>query len=209
MLRIPRVYSGEPPVDSPRMTYPDARGHPEPPLAGDETATLLGSLDRQRATLAGKCGGLDAAGLRATAGSSPVTLGGLLKHLAFVEDDKFSRFLFARDRQPPWDTVDWAADPDWDWRSAAGDSPEQLQALWQDTVARSPLPAQRGAGRRRPGAADPAHLARRPGTQPASSPDRPDRGVRAARRPCRPHPGVGRRAHRRGPAGLMAAHLRG
>lgn len=41
--------------------------HPEPPLAGDETATLLGSLERQRATLAWKCGDLDAAGLRATA----------------------------------------------------------------------------------------------------------------------------------------------
>jgi hypothetical protein len=119
------------------MTYPDEHGHPEPPLAGDETATLLGSLERQRATLAWKCGGLDAAGLRVTVGASPVTLGGLLKHLAFVEDDKFSRFLFARDRQPPWDTVDWAADPDWDWHSAAGDSPEQLHALWQDTVARS------------------------------------------------------------------------
>jgi hypothetical protein len=28
------------------MTYP---GRPEPPLAGDETATLLGSLERERA----------------------------------------------------------------------------------------------------------------------------------------------------------------
>ncbi len=29
------------------------------------------------------------------------------------------------------------ADPDWDWHSAAEDSPEQLHALWQDAVARS------------------------------------------------------------------------
>lgn len=28
------------------MTVPDEQGHPEPPLAGDETATLLSSLDR-------------------------------------------------------------------------------------------------------------------------------------------------------------------
>src|SRR5882757_7573696 len=54
----------------------------EPPIAGDETATLLGSLERQRATFAWKCGGLDAAGLRATVGASSMTLGGLLKHLA-------------------------------------------------------------------------------------------------------------------------------
>ncbi len=46
------------------MTHQDEQNRPEPPLAGDETATLLGSLERQRATLAWKCGGLDAAGLR-------------------------------------------------------------------------------------------------------------------------------------------------
>ena len=68
------------------MTNADGHGHPEPPVAGDETATLLGSLERQRATLAWKCGGLDAAGLRAKLAPSSITLGGLLKHLASVED---------------------------------------------------------------------------------------------------------------------------
>jgi hypothetical protein len=42
-----------------------------------------------------------------------------------------------RDPEPPWDTVDWDADPDWDWHSAAADTPEQLRELWQDAVARS------------------------------------------------------------------------
>jgi hypothetical protein len=113
--------------------------HPEPPVAGDETATLMGSLERQRATFAWKSGGLDAAGLRATVGTSSMTLGGLLKHLALVEDQYFSRRLLDRDPAPPWDTVDWTADPDWDWHSAAEDSPEQLYALWRDAVARSRL----------------------------------------------------------------------
>ena len=111
--------------------------HPEPPVAGDETATLVGSLERQRATFAWKSGGLDTAGLRATVGASSMTLGGLLKHLALVEDQYFSRRLLDRDPAPPWDTVDWTADPDWDWHSAAGDSPGQLYALWRDAVARS------------------------------------------------------------------------
>jgi len=111
--------------------------HPEPPLAGDETATLLGSLERQRATFAWKCGGLDADGLSATVGVSSVTLGGLLKHLALVEDETFARKLLGQDPGPPWDAVDWAADPDWEWHSAADDSPGQLMALWQDAVARS------------------------------------------------------------------------
>ncbi|MGC4814668.1 DUF664 domain-containing protein [Micromonospora sp. DT228] len=93
------------------MTNADEHGHPEPPIAGDETATLLGSLDRQRATLAWKTGGLDADGLRATLGPSSITLGGLLKHLALVEDLYFSLKLAGRSPGPPWETVDWAANP--------------------------------------------------------------------------------------------------
>ncbi|HEX6508495.1 MAG TPA: DinB family protein [Chloroflexota bacterium] len=112
--------------------------HPEPPISGgDETATLLGSLERQRATFAWKSGGLDAAGLRATVGVSSITLGGLLKHLAYIEDNKFSVLLLGREPASPWNEVDWKADPDWDWHSAAEDTPEQLMTLWQDTVARS------------------------------------------------------------------------
>jgi uncharacterized damage-inducible protein DinB len=119
------------------MTDIDEFGRPEPPLTADETGTLLGFLDWQRATLAWKCSGLDAAGLAATVGVSSMTLGGLLKHLAYVESEWFSRWLPGADRQPPWDTVDWTADHDWDWHSAADDSPEQLLALWQGAVDRS------------------------------------------------------------------------
>ena len=119
------------------MTNLDEQGRPEPPLAADETATLLGFLDYQHATLAWKCAGLDAAGLAATVAASSMTLGGMLKHLAYVEDLWCSRWLHGRDPEPPWDTVDWQADPDWDWHSAAEDSPEQLHALWQDAVAGS------------------------------------------------------------------------
>ncbi len=119
------------------MTDLDEQGRPEPPLAADEAATLQGFLDYQRAPLAWKCRGLDAAGLGATVATSSMTLGGLLKHLSYDEDDWFSRWLHGRDRQPPWDAVDWGADPDWDWHSAAEDSPEQLFALWQNAVARS------------------------------------------------------------------------
>ena len=119
------------------MTDTNEQGRPEPPIAGNETDTMLGSLERQRATLAWKCGGLDAAGLRATLSPSSITLGGLLKHLALVEDDYFSRRLFGRPLGTPWDAVDWDADPDWEWRTAAEDSPEQLMTLWRAAVARS------------------------------------------------------------------------
>jgi len=108
-----------------------------PPVAGDEVSTLLGALERQRGYLAWKCGNLDPAGLRATLGPSTMTLGGLLKHLAAVEDDVFSVKLHGSDPCPPWDTVDWAADPDWEWRTAAEDTPEQVTSLWQQAVERS------------------------------------------------------------------------
>ncbi|GAB2965939.1 DinB family protein [Amycolatopsis acidiphila] len=119
------------------MTDVDEQGRPEPPLAAGEVETLLGFLDFLRATFEWKCAGLDAAGLRATVGVSTMTLGGMLKHLAYVEDHWFSRWLHGHGPRPPWSTVDWDADPDWEWHSAAGDTPEQLRVLWRDTVARS------------------------------------------------------------------------
>ena len=109
----------------------------EPPVAGSETDTLLGSLERERAIFAWKCGGLDAEGLSTTVGASSMTLGGLLKHLALVEDDYFGRRLHGREFGPPWDTADFDADPDWEWHTAAGDSPGELFALWQRAVERS------------------------------------------------------------------------
>lgn len=109
----------------------------EPPVAGDEVATQLGALDRQRSYVAWKCGGVDAAGMRATVGASAVTLGGLLKHLALVEDHTFGWKFLGRPLGPPWDAVDFDADPDWEWRTAADDSPDELMALWEAAVARS------------------------------------------------------------------------
>jgi uncharacterized damage-inducible protein DinB len=119
------------------MTNVDEHGRPEPPVAGDEAATLLGFLDYQRATLAWKCAGLDSAGLSATVGVSTMTLGGLLKHMALVESDWFSRWLRGREEQPPWNAIDWDADRDWEWRTAADDFPDELRALWQDAVNQS------------------------------------------------------------------------
>ncbi len=115
----------------------DEHGRPEPPLAADEVTTLLGFLDYQRATLEWKCRGLDAAALARTVGVSTVTLGGLLKHLAYVEDAWFGRWLAGRERAAPWNAVDWSNDPDWDWHSAADDPADELYALWRTAVERS------------------------------------------------------------------------
>jgi hypothetical protein len=120
------------------MTTPhDAAVPAEPPVAGTEVDTLLGSLERLRSYFAWKCGNLDAAGLRVTLGPSSMTLGGLLKHMSGVEDDVFSVKLHGLPPHEPWDRVDWEADEDWEWHSAADDSPEQLMSLWRDATERS------------------------------------------------------------------------
>ena len=107
------------------------------PIAGDEVATLLGSLDRQRVTFGWKSGGLDVDGLRATVGSSSMSLGGLVKHLALVEDHYFNVRLTGSAPIPPFDAVDFDADPEWEWRTGAQDDPAELYALWERTVASS------------------------------------------------------------------------
>jgi hypothetical protein len=65
----------------------------EPPLAGTEAEHLIGALDRLRMTFRWKADDLDAAGLQARIGASSLTLGGLLKHLALVEDHAFTTKL--------------------------------------------------------------------------------------------------------------------
>jgi uncharacterized protein DUF664 len=105
-------------------------------MGASETATLLGFLERQRATFAWKTSGLDAMALRATLGTSSMTLGGMLKHLTRFEDDMSTEWLLGRKQLPPWDAIDWDTDHDWDWRSAAEDAPAQLYAGWTDAVAR-------------------------------------------------------------------------
>jgi uncharacterized damage-inducible protein DinB len=119
------------------MTDVDEPGYPEPPAVGDEAATLVGSLERQRATLAWKCADLDATGLSTRVGASSMTLGGLLKHLAYMEDINFFRDLAGRDLPAPWNGVNWRIESDWEWHSSAADPPERLYALWRDAVARS------------------------------------------------------------------------
>ncbi|MEC3956582.1 DUF664 domain-containing protein [Nocardia sp. CDC153] len=109
----------------------------EPPLAGSEAEHLVGALERLRATFRWKADGLDEAGLNARVGASALTLGGLLKHLSRAEDEMFGAKLSGERPSAPWDSVDWRADPDWDFTSAAADSPKELYALWDSTVARS------------------------------------------------------------------------
>jgi hypothetical protein len=108
----------------------------EPPLAGTEPEHLLGALDRLRTTFRWKADDLDADGLRTRIGASALTLGGLLKHLALVEDEISTMRLSGGRIGEPWET-DWRPDDDWVFTSAADDAPEKLYALYDGAVERS------------------------------------------------------------------------
>jgi len=109
----------------------------EPPLASTETEHLLGALDRLRTTFRWKADDLDSAGLDTRIGASTLTLGGLLKHLASVEDYTTTHKLRGEPIGAPWDGVDWDGTTDWDFESAADDTPEELYALYDGAVDRA------------------------------------------------------------------------
>jgi hypothetical protein len=107
----------------------------EPPLAGTEVEHLLGALDRLRTTFRWKADGLDDEGLRTRIASSSLTLGGLLKHLALVEDHASTERLSGSPIGEPW-TSTWQGEG-WDFASAADDPADELYALWDAAVERS------------------------------------------------------------------------
>jgi uncharacterized damage-inducible protein DinB len=109
----------------------------DPPHAGSEAETLVDFLDYHRDTLRLKAEGLDAAQLDQRLEPSTITLGGLLKHMSYVEDWWFNQVFADNPAPEPWASVDWKADGDWDWNSAAADTPEQLRTLYDDTIATS------------------------------------------------------------------------
>jgi uncharacterized damage-inducible protein DinB len=107
-------------------------------MRGDEVDTAVITLERNRRTFAWKCADVGAEGLRLRLGASSVTLGGLLKHLAWVEELYFQNKLADRPSTAPFDQRDLERDwDDWVWTSAADDSPAELRALWGETVHRS------------------------------------------------------------------------
>ncbi|MGH3167883.1 MAG: DUF664 domain-containing protein [Trebonia sp.] len=109
----------------------------DPPIAGTEIEHITGMLDRLRTIFRYKTDGLDAKGLQVRVGASALTLGGLLKHLAACEDYYFTVKLTGEPVGAPWDATGWDGSNDWEFKSAADDSPEYLYDLWDGAVERS------------------------------------------------------------------------
>ena len=116
------------------MTDSEQDPRTDPPLTANEADTVLGYLAYQRDTLRMKVDGLDQSQLAQTLAPSTMTLGGMVKHLALVED-WWIRIVFAGLPEiAPWAGADWEADTDWDWHSAVHDTPDVLIALWDSAI---------------------------------------------------------------------------
>jgi uncharacterized damage-inducible protein DinB len=116
---------------------PDEHGRVEAGFHDDERTMLGAFLDHHRATLVWKASGLTPAQLAQPLAPSSLTIGGLVKHLALVEDSWFTTRFAGHAEPEPWASADWDAYPDWEHHSAAGDSPEQLLALYAAACERS------------------------------------------------------------------------
>jgi uncharacterized damage-inducible protein DinB len=109
----------------------------DPPETGTELDQLTRYLDVQRATMLRKCEGLRAEQLAQTHPPSTLTLGGLLNHLALVEDSWFRVRFAGLPGDDLWAGIDWDADPDYEFRSAADAEPDELRRRYSDACARS------------------------------------------------------------------------
>ncbi|PCC28875.1 hypothetical protein CIK76_09170 [Glutamicibacter sp. BW80] len=106
----------------------------EPPMDGTEEAHLLGMLDRLRTTFRYKADGLDIEQLAARLPSSDLSIGGLLQHLAVVEDENFA-YLIARGQ--PEIVLEFSAEGRDQFAVNAEENPEALYARYDKAVLRS------------------------------------------------------------------------
>lgn len=116
----------------------DDEGRRMPPLSEGEAATLLGFLDYQRATFDWKSRDLSTEQLRRKlTHPSQMTLGGLMKHLAIVEDDWISKTATGGQLPQVWNELGITREDDWEWTSALQDSGDDLRSIWSAAVDRS------------------------------------------------------------------------
>ncbi|MFF5217370.1 DinB family protein [Micromonospora sp. NPDC000442] len=109
-----------------------------PDVAADERSTLEQFLDFHRQCVLDTLDGLghdDAAARLLPA--TQLTIGGIVKHLARVEDLWFQEKLLGAPVPEPWASAPLDADPDWDFHSAGEDSPADLCALYAAVCQRS------------------------------------------------------------------------
>jgi len=103
-----------------------------PPLNADERTTLTAFLDAYRADVLSRLDRVTPS--QAAAHLLPgtdMTIGGIVKHLAQMEDLWFTHKLLGHDFPLPWAALASPSDETWAWASAAAsDSIDELRALY-------------------------------------------------------------------------------
>jgi hypothetical protein len=113
-------------------------GRAMPPLQADERTTLESWLDFYRATLVMKCDGLTDEQLRtASVPPSPLTLLGLVQHMAEVERNWFRRVLLGEQVPPIHDPEADPTGPDGGFGLAEGSTFAGARATWEAEIARA------------------------------------------------------------------------
>jgi hypothetical protein len=106
-----------------------------PPHAADEATMLRSYLAYFRATILRQTEGLDAVQLATPLPPAAMTLGGILKHLTWVENYWWVRVLEDGPELPWVPEGAFDADRDWEWTSAREDTWTVLVSRFQDAVA--------------------------------------------------------------------------
>ena len=111
------------------------RTEPGPAVGGLEL--LEQYLDLQRQTMLAKAAGLDRDGMAQRLPSSALSLGGLLYHLALVEESWMEVRFGGREMPQPWSEVDFDTDPTWEFRTGGELDPEAVRQRYRQACERS------------------------------------------------------------------------
>ncbi len=110
---------------------------PEVDRAPDERTALIEMLDYYRTVMVRKAEDLTDDQLAVELPPSDLTLGGLLMHLALVEDSWFQSTFLGGDLGEPWSSFDWDSDPDWEFHNAHEYTKSQIIAQYEGSLSRS------------------------------------------------------------------------
>ena len=105
----------------------------DPPYSAPEFEMLTAFLDYYRTVMIRKIEGLDPEGLRHSPVDSGTSLGGLIKHLAYVERHWFGSTYGGLELEYPWTDED----PDADFRVADDETVDSLTAFYQSECGRA------------------------------------------------------------------------
>ncbi len=94
-------------------------------------------LDYYRAAIFDIADGLDAEQMNTRLEPSTLTIGGILHHLAVVEEWWFNEVLANNPQSEPWASAPWDEDRDWDFTIAAELDPDTIRQRYQTEIDRS------------------------------------------------------------------------